>query len=201
LDSRICSTRWVNYPNGIAGPPSDSSLFIPAGVAVDANGNLLWRTPGTAASCGFRRPSRSRQGTQHANLVLGQVNFTSTVTDASSQNLAGPWGLAILSDGSLAVSDVTHNRVCFSRSRPEEILRTFSARPTDRSKRFYVDCLRKLSQPIERTAAHGCGYFGPAVCCRHAQWPCADFPAGAVDPGRRAFGSGVGFRGLVRRME
>jgi uncharacterized protein (TIGR03437 family) len=100
-----------NYPNGPAGPPTDSSLLNPVGVAVDANGNLYVADFGNSRILRFPSPFTQPAGLQHANLVLGQSSFSSTLTDPSAQNMAGPWGLVFLSDGSLVASDAAHNRV------------------------------------------------------------------------------------------
>jgi uncharacterized protein (TIGR03437 family) len=50
---------------------------------------------------------------QTANLVLGQFDFVTQVFDASQQTMNAPFGLALLSDGGLAVSDSVLNRVLF----------------------------------------------------------------------------------------
>jgi uncharacterized protein (TIGR03437 family) len=106
----------INYPNGAAGPPNDSGLFGPTGVAVDANGNLIVADSFNSRLLRFPSPFDQPAGMQRANLVLGQFSFTSSpVTDPSSQNMGQPWGLAFLADGSIAASDVLHNRVLIFR--------------------------------------------------------------------------------------
>ena len=106
----------INYPNGSAGPLNDSGLFGPTAVAVDANGNLIVADSLNSRLLRFPSPFDQPAGMQHANLVLGQFSFTSSpVTDPSSQNMGQPWGLALLADGSIAASDVLHNRVLIFR--------------------------------------------------------------------------------------
>jgi DNA-binding beta-propeller fold protein YncE len=106
----------INYPNGSAGPPTDSGLFGPTAVAVDANGNLIVADSLNGRLLRFPSPFDQPAGMQHANLVLGQASFTNpSLTDPSSQNMGQPWGLALLADGSIAASDVLHNRVLIFR--------------------------------------------------------------------------------------
>ena len=103
---------WVNYPSGDAQVPTDSGLMRPVGLVVDVDGNLLVADSGNGRVLRFPAPFAQSQGVlQHANLVLGQSSFTTQIKDASSQNMNTPFGLALFSDGSLAVSDSVHNRV------------------------------------------------------------------------------------------
>ena len=103
---------WVNYPSGDAQVPTDSGLLRPVGLVVDVDGNLLVADSGNGRVLRFPAPFAQSQGVlQHANLVLGQSSFTTQIKDASSQNMNTPFGLALFSDGSLAVSDSVHNRV------------------------------------------------------------------------------------------
>lgn len=105
----------INFPNGSAGPSTDTGLSGPVAVAVDATGNLYVADHFNGRVLRFPSPFEQPAGLQRANLVLGQSTFTSSLTDPSSQNLARPWGLALLANGSLAVSDIAHNRVLIFR--------------------------------------------------------------------------------------
>ncbi len=104
-----------NSPNSDSTKPTDSGLVIPTGLAVDSAGNLFVADTGNGRVLRFATPFSQPPGLQHANLVLGQLGFTSTIRDASSVSMSAPWGLAILSDGSVAASDAVHNRVLLFR--------------------------------------------------------------------------------------
>jgi uncharacterized protein (TIGR03437 family) len=104
----------INAPSGNANTPTDISLFLPAGVAVDANGDLYVADSGNSRVLRFPRPFDQPPGTRHrANLVIGQTGFTVKITDATARNMARPFGIAFTGDGSLLVSDAVHNRVLF----------------------------------------------------------------------------------------
>ena len=58
----------------------------------------------------------SAPGKRHrANLVIGQRDANSRVTDASRVNMAYPFGVALSVERHLVVSDAAHNRVLFFR--------------------------------------------------------------------------------------
>ena len=102
----------VNYPSGNAATPNNAGLQNPIGLVVDADGNLLVADSGNGRVLRFPSPFTQPPGApQTANLVLGQADFASQIPDASQQTMKAPFGLALFSDGSLAVSDYLHNRV------------------------------------------------------------------------------------------
>jgi uncharacterized protein (TIGR03437 family) len=104
----------INAPSADPNLTTDLTLFAPAGVAVDANGDLYVADSGNSRVLRFPRPFQQPPGVrQRANLVLGQVGFTVKITDATARNMARPFGLAFTGDGSLLVSDTIHNRVLF----------------------------------------------------------------------------------------
>jgi uncharacterized protein (TIGR03437 family) len=104
----------INAPSNDPNVTTDLTLFLPAGVAVDANGDLYVADSGNSRVLRFPRPFDQPPGTRHrANLVLGQTGFTTKITDATARNMARPFGLAFTGDGSLLVSDAVHNRVLF----------------------------------------------------------------------------------------
>jgi len=107
-------TAVPNYPGGTAQSLSASSLSFPEGVAVDANGDLWVADTSNARVLRFPQPF-AQTGMPQANLVIGQTSFVSKITDASSQTMAAPWGLAFTTSGSLVVSDSVQNRVLFFR--------------------------------------------------------------------------------------
>ena len=79
--------------------------------------------PATRASFAFRVPfSSDKKALMSADLVLGQSNFTSVVTDPSERTMSAPIGIALTADaanaalpsgGFLIATDVVHNRVLF----------------------------------------------------------------------------------------
>ncbi len=102
----------VNTGTNLASTPTQPGLFGPIGVAVDANGNLFVADTGNGRVLRYPAPFAQTSGGQLVpNLVLGQQSYTFNDTDATNQNMHSPWGLAIFSEGSIAVSDSFHSRV------------------------------------------------------------------------------------------
>ncbi len=109
-------TGVPNYPGGTAQSLNASNLSFPEGVAVDGNGDLWVADTGNGRVLRFPQPfAQTAGGMQQANLVIGQTSFGSKITDASSQTMAAPWGIAFTTAGHLAVSDSAQNRVLFFR--------------------------------------------------------------------------------------
>jgi len=103
----------INSPTNSAASPTQTGLYLPIAVMVDKNGDLWVTDGGNGRVLRYPSPFSQPAGSQQLpNLVLGQIGFNGpTITDASSQNMHSPWGLALLSDGSVAVSDTFDNRV------------------------------------------------------------------------------------------
>ncbi len=78
---------------------------------MDSGGNLWVADSANSRVLRFPRPFDHTGQTQTADLVLGQDNFTSRITDATSHTMSAPYGLAFSADGHLVVSDAAHNRV------------------------------------------------------------------------------------------
>jgi uncharacterized protein (TIGR03437 family) len=111
----------INAPANDPGGLTDSGLFRPSGLAVDASGNLWVADSGNGRVLRFPAPFNQMipPGERpKANLVIGQSNFIQKVTDASSRNMAYPFGIAFTFEGHLLVSDAIHDRVLFFR-KPE----------------------------------------------------------------------------------
>lgn len=105
----------ANYPVGTATGISQSSLAAPTGLLVDSSGNLYVADTGNSRVLRFPSPfaNNSPGVMEQADLVLGQANFTSAITDATAQTMAAPYGLAMTLSPGLLVSDVEHCRVLF----------------------------------------------------------------------------------------
>ena len=107
----------VNIPGGDVLQTSDTGLRSPAGVAVDANGDLWVADSGNGRVLRFPKPFAVTAGQQRANLVLGQLSlFGQPQTDqATVTQMKNPWGIAFLFDGSVFISDPANNRVLLFR--------------------------------------------------------------------------------------
>ncbi len=104
----------VNYPTNNPNQPSNTSLNVPEGVVVDANGDLWVADSGNGRVVRFPKPFAQSGGTmQQANLVIGQTSFTQSAKDATAQTMYSPYGLAFTVEGDLVVSDQALNRVLF----------------------------------------------------------------------------------------
>lgn len=102
----------INYPSNKRDVRSETGLFAPAGVAVDSEGNLWVADTGNSRVLRYPRPW-AQSGPVRPNLVLGQANFTTRVTDATASTMAAPVSLAFTSDGNLLVCDAGHARVLY----------------------------------------------------------------------------------------
>ncbi len=106
--------EWLyNYPSNDPTTMSATGLSLPTDVLVDPQGNLWVADFGNGRVLRFPAPFSQPSGTNlQPNLVLGQFGFSGTpITSASSETMYGPFGLAMFSNGSLAVSDALLNRV------------------------------------------------------------------------------------------
>lgn len=105
-----------DYPDNL---PTSNNLSIPTGLAVDSNGNLYVADTGNARVLRFPAPFANFQAgvplavTESADLLLGQISFTTKITDPTSQTMAAPYGLALDGNNGLLVSDLVHNRVLY----------------------------------------------------------------------------------------
>jgi uncharacterized protein (TIGR03437 family) len=129
------TTALINYPAGPNTPPTASSLSYPVGLLVDAKGNLyvadsgngrVLRFPAPFAYAGLETKAGVNTGSapEPADLVLGQQNFTSQISDATTTIMHSPYGLAFTpacdilnqpcpAPNGLLVSDPTDNRVLY----------------------------------------------------------------------------------------
>ena len=129
------TTAMANYPTGDPNQPTKSNLYRPIGLLVDAQGNLyvadslnsrVLRFPAPFAYAGLetRAGVSSGPAPEPADLVLGQQNFTSKITDPSATSMNVPYGLAFTpscntptqactAPNGLLVSDQADNRVLY----------------------------------------------------------------------------------------
>lgn len=109
-------TAVLNFPTGNPQQVNDSGLEQPEGITVDSKGDLWVADSGNGRVLRFPRPfDQPPAQLPKANLVIGQSNFFTKVTDASSQNMKAPYGIAFTVDGHLVVSDTVQNRILLFR--------------------------------------------------------------------------------------
>jgi uncharacterized protein (TIGR03437 family) len=107
----------INYnPNSATSTgdtPTAVGLFHPSGMVVDqATGNLYVADSGNNRVLRFPSPfTQPTKQTQPADLVLGQANFTTKITDVSASRMFTPYGLAWAPGTGLLVADSIDNRV------------------------------------------------------------------------------------------
>jgi uncharacterized protein (TIGR03437 family) len=107
-------TSTGNYPTGDPAKPAANNVFSPSGMALDSSGNLWVADTGNGRVLRFPAPfAQTGTGMLAANLVIGQSSFTSKLTDATTTTMHSPTSLAFMTDGSLLVSDIAHNRVLY----------------------------------------------------------------------------------------
>jgi uncharacterized protein (TIGR03437 family) len=106
FDTALANIDTRGSPN-----PSRTSLASPKGIALDSGGNLYVADSGNNRVLRYPRPT-AQFGRISPDLVLGQVNFTSSISAAvSASSLNGPTGVALDPDGNLFVADASNNRV------------------------------------------------------------------------------------------
>lgn len=114
----------ANYPDGNS---NDRNLAGPTGLTVDSSGNLYVADTGNGRVLRFHAPFANFQPgnpvavTESADLLLGQISFTTRISDATSQTMSAPYGLAFAGENGLLVSDVALNRVLYFAGRPNDL--------------------------------------------------------------------------------
>ena len=106
-------TGVCNYPTNNTNQPNRSSLCFPAGLALDSSGNLYVADSGNGRVLRFPAPFAFQGRLEPADLVLGQANFTFTITDPTNVTMARPYGLAFAGNNGLLVTDLQDNRMLF----------------------------------------------------------------------------------------
>ncbi len=146
------NTSVVNYPTGNpvgSVTPNATGLNGPIGLVVDSSGNLYVADSGNGRVVRYPSPFNQNQtNLLPASLVLGQNAFNSTPNGLTGPaNLGAPYGLAILSDGSLAVSDRQFNRVLIYRKNGADFTSGQTAEYRDRPSQFHRFQARPLQRP------------------------------------------------------
>ncbi len=102
-----------NSPLNDATTMNQGGLSLPTDVAVDANGNVYVADAGNGRVVRYPSPFSQPAGAQiMPTVVLGQLGFFGTpIKNASIETMNVPFGLAIFSNGALAVSDAALNRI------------------------------------------------------------------------------------------
>jgi uncharacterized protein (TIGR03437 family) len=113
----------VNYPTNVDTTPNAQGLNSPTSVAVDSAGNLYVADAFNSRVLRFPAPFASGMtNLETADLVLGQSDFVSIVTDPTARTMNVPVSIAFTVEGAnasmansgyLVVSDANHNRVVF----------------------------------------------------------------------------------------
>ncbi|HEV2448465.1 MAG TPA: NHL repeat-containing protein, partial [Candidatus Sulfopaludibacter sp.] len=103
-----------NYPSGDVNSPSQSSLCLPTGLAVDAGGNLYVADSLNGRVLRFPNPwAYTGPAPEPADLVLGQSNFNNSVRQPTASTMGSPYGLAFSGTSGLVVADPGYNRIVF----------------------------------------------------------------------------------------
>jgi uncharacterized protein (TIGR03437 family) len=90
--------------------PNATTLSFPAGLIVDSKGDLWVADQGNSRVLRFPSPYARPAQLPAADVVLGQRNFTTKISDPSRTTMSQPYGLALNGLG-LMVSDAAHDRV------------------------------------------------------------------------------------------
>ena len=111
----------VNYPSALATTPNAQGLNGPSSLAIDSAGNVYVTDTFNSRILRFPAPYASGvSALETADLVIGQADFFSIVSDSTQRTMNTPVSLAFTQDGAnagiansgyLAVADANLNRV------------------------------------------------------------------------------------------
>ncbi|MCC5876430.1 MAG: VCBS repeat-containing protein, partial [Candidatus Sumerlaeia bacterium] len=88
-----------------------SSIHLPHGLTVDADGTLYVSDHGNNRVLIFENAHAITTNQPSANRVLGQTDFSSDGASLTASGLSGPTALHVDREGNLWIADRTHNRV------------------------------------------------------------------------------------------
>jgi uncharacterized protein (TIGR03437 family) len=110
-----------NYPSGDATTPNSQGLNGPSSLVLDSAGNLYVADTFNSRILRFPAPFASGvTALETADLVIGQSDFVSSLTDPTLRTMSAPISLAFTKDGAnasvtnsgyLVAADASHNRV------------------------------------------------------------------------------------------
>ncbi len=115
----------INYPSNNGSTPNQQGLYGPSSIVVDSAGNLYVADTFNSRILRFPTPFSPPSGSttlESADLVLGQADFTSTVTDPTPSTMSAPISIALTQNGAnasvtnsgwLLAVDANQNRVLF----------------------------------------------------------------------------------------
>jgi len=108
INSPATTTEQKN--GGTIGVPNATGLWFPQGLALDASGDLYVADEGNGRVLRFPVPF-AQTGGFTADLVIGQRDFVTSISDPSPVTMGAPYGVAISASGDLLVSDIEFNRI------------------------------------------------------------------------------------------
>ncbi|MBI4907001.1 MAG: hypothetical protein HY820_25470 [Acidobacteria bacterium] len=117
IGQRDYQRNLINSPTNDSNQLTDSGLYRPTGMAIDAAGNLYVADSGNGRVLRFPRPfdQLQIQDSVTPDLVLGQPDFYQKSSDATARTMSRPQAIAFSVEGHIVVCDSAHNRVLFFR--------------------------------------------------------------------------------------
>ncbi len=104
-DGVLGQTNYTGYSSGT----SQSTLWYPGGIYIDASGNLWAADEANSRILEFKNVNSKSNGA-NADLVLGQSDFTTGTSGVSNTQMDYPWSVAVLGT-TVWVADYNNNRV------------------------------------------------------------------------------------------
>ncbi len=109
----LCNYNGVRASDSSPDKPNQYGLCRPIGLTVDSKGNLYVADSANGRVLRFPTPFAQPVPLPQADLVIGQPDFVTKITDPSPRTMNTPYGVALAGDRGLLVSDLRHNRVLF----------------------------------------------------------------------------------------
>jgi DNA-binding beta-propeller fold protein YncE len=99
-----------DFTTNSGGITTQNGMNYPAGVAIDASGNLYVADPNNNRVLKFANAASAANGS-NATSVLGQPNFTSNAAATTQIGMSTPEGVAVDASGNLYAADFSNQRV------------------------------------------------------------------------------------------